>query len=177
MSHLGSKDFYDREVVLKAQQERILAGIFGGLPEDEIQKASKGEGSRGGKVIGHTKSGKPIYGSVTPHKDHKGFSKDDHKEAAELLRGKQKKSTSSQKEYDYGDQAAYHERMSKEEDSPSHKDDKEESKKQKKELDEYEKKKIEKAMTAQAADKVIQKESVEGVKDDLKKAFDILGVE
>ena len=40
-----------------------------------------GEGSRGGKVIGHTSSGKPIY-SDHGHQAHASFSFDDHREAA-----------------------------------------------------------------------------------------------
>lgn len=59
---------------------------------------AKGEGSKGGKIIGHTKSGKPIYASnkkfssiphhiilpVEEHKElHKGFTTHDHIEAAQ----------------------------------------------------------------------------------------------
>jgi hypothetical protein len=39
-----------------------------------------GEGSKGGKVIGHTKSGKPIYDNHY-HSSHKEFTHDDHKDA------------------------------------------------------------------------------------------------
>ena len=52
-----------------------------------------GEGSRGGNVIGHTSSGKPIY-EHTPgkaegfHKRHAGWSKEDHAEAAAKHRGR-----------------------------------------------------------------------------------------
>ena len=42
-----------------------------------------GEGSRGGKIIGHTKSGKPIY-DISMHPTHKLFSHQDHKDAAVL---------------------------------------------------------------------------------------------
>lgn len=44
---------------------------------------SEGEGSRGGKVIGHTTSGKPIYGSFD-HAAHKDFSAQDHADAAHI---------------------------------------------------------------------------------------------
>lgn len=44
-----------------------------------LQK-SQGEGSRGGKVIGHTKSGKPIYDRFD-HPGHVGFTKQDHHDA------------------------------------------------------------------------------------------------
>lgn len=42
---------------------------------------SKGEGSRGGKVIGHTRSGKPIYENHN-HPSHKDFSEEDHHDAS-----------------------------------------------------------------------------------------------
>jgi hypothetical protein len=41
----------------------------------------KAEGSRGGKVIGHTKSGKAIY-ETFEHEGHKGFTKQDHMDSA-----------------------------------------------------------------------------------------------
>lgn len=40
-------------------------------------------GPRGGKIIGKTRSGKPIYDSAD-HPAHQGFSKEDHKDAAQL---------------------------------------------------------------------------------------------
>lgn len=42
-----------------------------------------GEGSRGGKIIGHTSSGKPIYMNHK-HPSHSSFSQQDHMEAATL---------------------------------------------------------------------------------------------
>jgi hypothetical protein len=57
--------------------------ILGVSYEPDIEKGSKGEGSRGGKVIGHTKSGKPIYDHFD-HKSHKDFTKKDHNDAAKL---------------------------------------------------------------------------------------------
>ena len=50
----------------------------------DISKAQGGPGSRGGKVIGTTRSGKPIYegGRHAPH--HEGFTSDDHKDAARI---------------------------------------------------------------------------------------------
>ncbi len=65
---------------------------------------SKGEGSRGGKVIGHTKSGKPIYDSHD-HSSHKNFTKQDHKDAADIhhkLSEKTKNKKESKKHYDEG---------------------------------------------------------------------------
>ena len=39
-----------------------------------------GEGSRGGKIVGHTTSGKPIYAKHS-HPSHKEFTEKDHREA------------------------------------------------------------------------------------------------
>jgi hypothetical protein len=47
--------------------------------DEELKKG--GEGSKGGKIIGHTQSGKPIYDSFN-HPEHKDFTKQDHKNAA-----------------------------------------------------------------------------------------------
>jgi hypothetical protein len=60
---------------------------FWGRPdktEKEKKKVKKagGEGSRGGKVIGRTKSGKPIYAKPN-HPSHKEFSHEEHDEAAQ----------------------------------------------------------------------------------------------
>lgn len=56
-----------------------IADRFIGIDND-LEKA---EGSRGGKVIGHTKSGKPIYQSAVPDL-HKDFTRGEHKEANDL---------------------------------------------------------------------------------------------
>ncbi len=46
-------------------------------------KTGKGEGARGGRVIGHTKSGRPVYARLSAsHSDYKHFSHQDHKDAA-----------------------------------------------------------------------------------------------
>ena len=44
---------------------------------------SKGEASKGGKVIGHTSSGKLIYRKKYSH-EYKDFTKEDHMDAANL---------------------------------------------------------------------------------------------
>lgn len=54
------------------QQSRMGVKTF-------FEKAG-GEGSRGGKVIGHTKSGKPIYDSAN-HPNHSNFTAADHFDA------------------------------------------------------------------------------------------------
>lgn len=47
---------------------------------DSLEKA---EGARGGRVIGHTKSGKPIYESHN-HESHNNFNEQDHRDASVL---------------------------------------------------------------------------------------------
>ena len=42
-----------------------------------------GEGSKGGNIIGHTRSGKPIYDSYN-HEGHKEFNAEDHRDAGKL---------------------------------------------------------------------------------------------
>lgn len=60
--------------------------------EDDIEKG--GEGSKGGKIIGHTKSGKPIYDTAN-HPSHAGFSTADHQDAADLHHTKMKETLAS----------------------------------------------------------------------------------
>lgn len=54
---------------------------------EELVKArrggGKGEGSRGGKIIGHTSSGKPIYDTAA-HQGHMKFTADEHRDAARM---------------------------------------------------------------------------------------------
>lgn len=56
-------------------------GITKSFSVELIEKG--GEGSRGGKIIGHTKSGKPIYDTIR-HSGHKDFSVEDHFDAERL---------------------------------------------------------------------------------------------
>lgn len=53
----------------------------------ELSKQSNETGPRGGKIIGKTKSGKPIY-DIASHPSHKGFSKDEHLDAMDAHTGK-----------------------------------------------------------------------------------------
>lgn len=64
----------------KSQANKILS-CYNNV-EDSIEKG--GEGSRGGKVIGHTKSGKPVYEHRNPnyHSGFEDFTKQDHQDAA-----------------------------------------------------------------------------------------------
>lgn len=66
---------------LDAQKARV-ASVYG-----TIEKGKKGEGSRGGKVIGHTSSGKTIYDHAG-HEGHKNFTPSDHKDAAAIHKKK-----------------------------------------------------------------------------------------
>lgn len=82
--------------------------IYGGRTEkgkhrwfgdkDIIEKG--GEGSRGGKVIGHTKSGKPIYQNSHYESSQKGFTANDHKDALDLHKKEKRRLVSEGK---YGD--------------------------------------------------------------------------
>lgn len=75
---------------ISRQSEKILA-CYGETPESLIAKSQEndiekgGEGSKGGKIIGHTKSGKPIY-KTSSFQDNKkaGFSAQDHRDAANI---------------------------------------------------------------------------------------------
>jgi len=88
------KERRDPEGIEKSDEEKKESKEFQGLEdegvvsdEDEDNVEKGGEGSRGGKVIGHTKSGKPIYmddskegvGHLT-----KDFTVDDHIDAYEV---------------------------------------------------------------------------------------------
>lgn len=58
--------------------------------EDSIDLIEKsGAGSRGGRIIGYTRSGKPIYDSHD-HESHSSFTKEDHNDAANLHKEKVK---------------------------------------------------------------------------------------
>ena len=48
--------------------------------EEELLVKAKGEGSRGGRIIGHTSSGKPIYDTAR-HQGHMKFTADEHRDA------------------------------------------------------------------------------------------------
>jgi hypothetical protein len=101
------------------------------------RKAGGGEGSRGGKVIGHTKSGKPIYAPHDGHEDahsadlpHRGqsfaaehgsgYSKGEHFEASKALMGEAKKARSEGKTalaYHLGAVSAGHKQLARGEDA------------------------------------------------------------
>lgn len=45
-----------------------------------LKKASEGEGSKGGNIVGHTSTGKPIYGN-SQHEGHSTFNSREHRDA------------------------------------------------------------------------------------------------
>lgn len=69
------------DTVIEEKYKKKIAALKERRDPEGIEKG--GEGSRGGKVIGHTKSGKPIYDDSN-HPSHKTFSNTDHKEARDL---------------------------------------------------------------------------------------------
>ena len=60
---------------IQEERERIYQNI--------LNTFEKGEGDRGGKVIGHTRSGKPIYNHFL-HSNHQNFTLQDHEDASDL---------------------------------------------------------------------------------------------
>jgi len=87
---------------------------------DSIEKAVEiafekgGEGSRGGKVIGHTDSGKPIYEKAN-HPSHKSFNRGDHQDAHNLHQklGKEAENKKDkEKEYFHFQQGSEHRKRS-----------------------------------------------------------------
>ena len=65
---------------LKEDHKRLGGGIMttGSLPGPHLEKSAKrGEGSHGGHIVGHTKSGKPIYARG----EHAGYGKQDNPDA------------------------------------------------------------------------------------------------
>lgn len=73
--------------IARQQGKPELGKIFDTALNDIKNVLNKAEGSRGGHVIGHTKSGKPIY-SNNSHPDHDNFTSEEHREAAEHHRRK-----------------------------------------------------------------------------------------
>jgi len=81
------EDFKPKIVTRKEDRKHFIKSVIVEAISEALDKAA-GEGSRGGKVIGRTKSGKPIYSSHG--KGHSGYtvgyhhdwSKEDHKDAA-----------------------------------------------------------------------------------------------
>lgn len=71
-------DFPPLKKLIKEHTTKSLSDTL-----DDLIKSTPGEGSRGGKIIGHTRSGKPVYDNHG-HAAHAGFSKPDHRDAAKM---------------------------------------------------------------------------------------------
>lgn len=78
--------------------------------EDNLEKG--GEGSRGGKIIGHTKSGKPVYEDKKAH-DYKGFSYEDHADAGKIHKVKTTEGSDFTKRVKHSYHTVDHENASK----------------------------------------------------------------
>jgi hypothetical protein len=76
----------DKKIELSQQQmlqlDQYMDDTVEKGDENDLEKG-KGEGSKGGKVIGHTTSGKPVYAKKRGE-DYKNFTSQDHEDAAQL---------------------------------------------------------------------------------------------
>jgi len=109
-------NIFDAIIACGAQERLDIAKAM----DSEIEKA---EGSRGGKIIGHTKSGKPIYDSAN-HAAHADFTSDEHKEAAatHLSKNYSRKKPDAEKEAHHEKQRAEHMKLADNDKSPNHPD-------------------------------------------------------
>jgi hypothetical protein len=139
LCELVEKGFTNNEWTYDEETEVLMKSFDSGklIDEDEVNKA---EGSRGGHIIGHTKSGKPIYETAN-HPGHKDFTSSEHYEAAKI-HNQQKTSDSEHRMEHHTQQASVHTDMAEEKRESSVK--------------------TEKAITASVEGPVIGKESVEG---------------
>lgn len=67
--------------IIKSIQDNCPTATGGANILKNFEKG--GEGSKGGYIVSHTKSGKPIYDTAN-HKSHKDFTSMDHKDAAQF---------------------------------------------------------------------------------------------
>lgn len=90
----------------EAEKGRKFVGDYGGGKNRSFRN-SKGEGSKGGVVVGHTTSGKPIYRNFN-HASHKNFTKKDHEDAADIH------SSAAFKTKDHDDKKKHHRQQANE---------------------------------------------------------------
>jgi hypothetical protein len=64
-------------------QTKLSQAMYGYIFQPLAKAGKTGEGSRGGKIVGHTKSGKPIYDSEG-HERHKDFDPTEKQEVQNL---------------------------------------------------------------------------------------------
>ena len=72
---------HQAEKILACYTDSSLSSCINKAQERDLEKG--GEGSKGGKIIGHTRSGKPIY-DKGGHENYKEFNKEDHKDASDI---------------------------------------------------------------------------------------------
>lgn len=92
--------------------DRLMDDLLENQAFSELNEVEKGsfvskEGIRGGKVIGHTKSGKPIY-ETPKHPGHDRFNRDDHRDAYVLHKKRAESTKSDTNRYMYMKYAGYH---------------------------------------------------------------------
>lgn len=90
--------------------------------QDELEKG--GEGSKGGKVIGHTESGKPIYNNAN-HPAHKDFTSSEHRDASMIHEDKREKYASSKTDSGFEKFMHHKEQFDQHEEAENHERDKE----------------------------------------------------
>lgn len=109
----GSEDEkQDKKIAKEAAKKEVKEH------EDDMHKAGPmGAGSRGGEVIGYTKTKRPVYAS-TKKDQHKDWLRADHKDAAQIHREFESKYVKQEGKQKLADQhashAAYHDSQSKE---------------------------------------------------------------
>ncbi len=107
-AHLASQFADNNETVYSNMRNKLSSNLEKGLIDEDLYNSSLttidelekgGEGSKGGKVIGHTKSGKPIYRTDSStnwdHPEHKDFTAKDHKDAQNLIQAEHDKKSDS----------------------------------------------------------------------------------
>jgi hypothetical protein len=95
--------------------EQGIPDGYGGFTRLVMEKAG-GEGSRGGKIIGHTKSGKPIYdhhegGVAGFHAAHANWKAQDHEDAAKAHASEAQKPRGGGNEWSSAEEGRYHSAM------------------------------------------------------------------
>lgn len=81
----SSKEEQESKEYQKLEDEKVVSDGDGDNEDKDIEKG--GEGSRGGKIIGHTSTGKPIYqknDSKFTQDHYSKFSEKEHREAAQI---------------------------------------------------------------------------------------------
>jgi hypothetical protein len=90
--------------------------------DNDLEKG--GEGARGGKVIGHTKSGKPIYNNAD-HPAHKDFNSADHRDASIIHEDNREKYASSKSDSGFEKFMHHKDQFDQHEAAEKHESDKE----------------------------------------------------